>query len=347
MKKYFISLLILTSTYYQTWAQDPACAGIDEGKSPISVGEKTFITADFLNGSSTAFQSTTTVQWLINTPPCIEIRGTGNYFFDDANAANYVDVTVTAYDPVDGQLLQITSKPGVAFPGGLIGAWNITFDIFGKTEANNQPYSIQAISNPLVGTNNTGNDNVGQSISVVGVLPVSILDFSAVAKTGNAVLNWNVTQEINAHRYEVEHSINGNNFNKVGTVTATNAKTYNFTHNNPITGANYYRLRIADLDGKINYSGIRKVSFESNGKIVVYPLPASTVINIVVADNAIGKAAQLKLTDMMGRLVQQEQIRNLNRTESISVGLIPNGIYYLNLRTDNGTEFKQLISVQH
>jgi trimeric autotransporter adhesin len=56
-------------------------------------------------------------------------------------------------------------------------------------------------------------------------------------------------------------------------------------HKNPVTGANLYRLKIANLNGTISYSNIVTLMYGNRASlvktsIVVYPNPVQTTLNL-------------------------------------------------------------------
>jgi hypothetical protein len=59
------------------------------------------------------------------------------------------------------------------------------------------------------------------SVSVVGTLPIAILNFAGNYKNGIGCLNWTTANTKDVKRFEVERSITGNNFSKIGSVNAT------------------------------------------------------------------------------------------------------------------------------
>jgi hypothetical protein len=327
-----ISLLLSVTVM----AQDPAIAGIDKSKSPIAVNEKAIIQADFLNGSSTAFASTTQVQWIINIPPAIEYKGT--YSFDDGTAASYVDVTYTPYNATDGQIIFITSRPGIAFPGNA--AYTISIEITGKIASqSNQPFSIQAESTPAVGTNNNGNDNVASSISTSSTiisLPVKLISFTAQTPDNKtADLQWITATERNTDYFEVLRAADGTNFNVIGKIAAKGNSTienkYVLKDADPVPGVNYYRLKMVDKDGGVDYSNINKLSFGilRNG-LAVYPNPAGSIIHI--------KSGQGKvlLTNSNGMTVIQEKFTDGSLL--MSIHQLAAGTYFVHFIPADGSQ---------
>ncbi|HFA49288.1 MAG TPA: hypothetical protein ENJ95_09750 [Bacteroidetes bacterium] len=55
---------------------------------------------------------------------------------------------------------------------------------------------------------------------------------------------------------------------------------YNFIHQNPNSGINYYRLKQIDFDGGFEYSKIISVEIKKDNDINIYPNPMNGEINI-------------------------------------------------------------------
>jgi hypothetical protein len=100
-------------------------------------------------------------------------------------------------------------------------------------------------------------------------LPVTLAAFTAQAvQNRDALLRWTTASEVNSARFEVERSLDGKSFTKVGQLAAkgnsTTASDYSFTDKgvaNLASGQVYYRLHQVDLDGTAAYSPVRVVSF--------------------------------------------------------------------------------------
>ena len=74
-------------------------------------------------------------------------------------------------------------------------------------------------------------------------------------------MNWLSSNEENLNTYQVQRSTDGSNFadltnGNMAAKNSSNAVNYNFTDNNPVSGINYYRLKITDKAGKISFSTI-------------------------------------------------------------------------------------------
>ena len=139
---------------------------------------------------------------------------------------------------------------------------------------------------------------------VYNVLPVTLSSFSGTASE-QVQLEWVTSAELNNERFIVETSTEGEVFNRIGEIagagTSTEAHTYQFTHQTPIAGANYYRLKQVDFDGTFAYSKVIAINAVGNDKIFVFPNPVKDQLNIQY-DHSKGPAT-LFLFDAMGRRI--------------------------------------------
>ncbi len=96
------------------------------------------------------------------------------------------------------------------------------------------------------------------------LLPVTWKSFSAKQVNNDVRLDWKVENNANASHYEIEHSFDGINFERIGTVSnTTNDVTYEFLHRGVLSGAHFYRIRQFDFDGKNTYSKIVSVTIKT------------------------------------------------------------------------------------
>ena len=69
----------------------------------------------------------------------------------------------------------------------------------------------------------------------------------AAQKQTSTILNWSVTTQINNNKYIIEHSKDGKDFSPIGEIegdgTNNEERHYDYTHDNPSIGVNYYRIK--------------------------------------------------------------------------------------------------------
>ena len=110
------------------------------------------------------------------------------------------------------------------------------------------------------------------------VLPVVLTDFNALLN-GNAIsISWETQIEVNAGHFTIERSADGSNWEAIGTVNAKGnssvAGYYSFTDASPLSGSNYYRMQMVDLDGNEAASKVIHIATSvTEGKIGIFPNP--------------------------------------------------------------------------
>ncbi|MDB5267543.1 MAG: hypothetical protein JWP58_583, partial [Hymenobacter sp.] len=113
-------------------------------------------------------------------------------------------------------------------------------------------------------------------------LPVELTAFTAIPAGPAAVrLAWATATEKNSRAFDIERSLNGETFARIGTVAAAGSssspRAYELLDAKLPTGAAqlYYRLKQVDADGTFNYSPVRTVALTgATAGLSLYPNPA-------------------------------------------------------------------------
>ncbi|HSI89526.1 MAG TPA: M43 family zinc metalloprotease, partial [Adhaeribacter sp.] len=140
-------------------------------------------------------------------------------------------------------------------------------------------------------------------------LPVELASLAGKQLGATIALNWETASEINNAFFAVEHSATGRDFTAVGQVkgngTTNFNQRYNFTHRQPATGKNYYRLKQVDLNGNFTYS--RVIVVESKTGIAtdlnLYPNPVTSDLHLTYSLNQEQAAIRVELYDLTGKMV--------------------------------------------
>jgi hypothetical protein len=180
----------------------------------------------------------------------------------------------------------------------------------------------------------------GNGFSRISVLPIKLSDFSAALLINHTVsLTWVTQQELNASRFVIERSTDGLKWETAGIVKATgntsNTIKYSFVDMNPTDGANYYRLKLVDLDESFEYSIIKTVQHTASKNINVYPNPVQSFVYVSVPVS--NTATTVRLLNTTGQVLQ-ERTTNGN-TVSIPVQQYTAGTYFIQVVKADG--FKQ------
>jgi hypothetical protein len=185
--------------------------------------------------------------------------------------------------------------------------------------------------------NITENDNRSTVASVTaGPSPVSLISFNAQKEAQTAVLSWSTAEEINSDRFEVEHSLNGKNWQMIGSVAAKgntkNTQWYTFTDTNPANGSNLYRLRMIDRDGSFDITRAKSLEFDITIETAMYPNPVSE--RLLLKTNDLGQIRRVVLYNASGKSVLESDSIAAN---GIDVKSLPTGFYVVKVTRTNGS----------
>lgn len=247
------------------------------------------------------------------------------------------------YDPVSKVLIGTSNAPLPVGPNA-----DFTVDVVGTaitpgTLAPLGTLNYFSDNNPPITNSDTGNDIQTLGINVDAALPVTLTSFLAVKEGKLTNLRWSTTTETNSDRFEVEHSMNGDAWTKIGTVLSNGEssvlRNYSFTDKNPENGENLYRLRMIDRDGTFAYSRIRSAKFEGPAAdLSVYPNPVAD--KLFVRDFT--KVTGVAILDMTGRVVQQSDVIS---NGEMNVKSLRNGIYLVRITRVDGSVSTQRIVI--
>ena len=178
-------------------------------------------------------------------------------------------------------------------------------------------------------------------VSNFAALPVTLTTFNAIAKGNEVALTWSTASESNSSHFAVERSSNGRDFKEIGRVksngNSTTAKNYSFTDKAPLTGKNFYRIKMVDLDATFKFSEMRTVNL--NGSDLEFsfgPNPVQTEASIRITGSQRVRLT-LTVTDLMGRTMKTLNFikQDNNFTQKISLAELPIGQYVLTIKGDN------------
>jgi Leucine-rich repeat (LRR) protein len=167
-------------------------------------------------------------------------------------------------------------------------------------------------------------------------LPLTLLQFTGLPQGNAIVLQWQTTNEVNTRQFIIQRASDDVSFASIGTVTAKStpeANAYNFTDNSPLTGNNFYRLKMADLDGHFTYSPIVLVRLDAAPLTsFAYPNPAHAMTSLVFNSRAASNYS-IQITDLSGKKLSEivgTSISGLNKVD-IDVHGYAAGVYTITI----------------
>lgn len=185
--------------------------------------------------------------------------------------------------------------------------------------------------------NNAGTEQWDfQDITITGtVLPVELLKFDAKKISQKTHLSWSTASETNNAHFRIERGADGRVFTEIGRVagagTVRETREYAFIDERPLPGANFYRLRQVDFDGRFSFSPVRRVVVgQAAGAFLLYPSPASDFLQIQLAESADTDSAW-EIFDAAGRQVMRGVLPAESAALPVFIGDLLPGAYYFRL----------------
>jgi hypothetical protein len=166
-------------------------------------------------------------------------------------------------------------------------------------------------------------------------------NFAANSVNGKAILSWSVTENESGKYFEIQRSVDGQNFQKAGTITATNktgVEEYVFTEN--FSGKNtYYRIRLVNASHVEIMSQVRMIkSSQGQNQVTLLGNPVQTKVQFNVTGAASSRAV-VSVYNMAGIRVSSAKIdlvAGVNK-HSIDMSTQPSGNYIIEI-ADNGAK---------
>ena len=194
-------------------------------------------------------------------------------------------------------------------------------------------------ASPLTGTTITSTRNGLTSFSDFTIaysgspLPVTFTSLTGNIRNGQAQLNWTIADEHNVDHYQVEESNNGMQFRNLTQVDASNRSAYQASDASLNAGANFYRVKAVDIDGKLTYSKIIRLENSAiDQQIRVYPNPSQGELTLGL--NIAAGNYQIRVINAVGQIVLQQPLTHEGGSRSLPLALpkLNAGIYQLEVR---------------
>ncbi len=174
-----------------------------------------------------------------------------------------------------------------------------------------------------------------------GTVPVELTSFAAKVNEGTVILTWSTSTETNNSGFEIQRSVNGKNYSKIGFVkgqgSSVEANNYSFMDKPEISSTFYYRLKQVDFNGLSSYSDVIKVSLQSPKSFTLgqnYPNPFNPTTSISFTLPVDSKVS-LKVFNVLG----QEVASLLNSTISagqhqitFNASNLNSGVYFYQIK---------------
>lgn len=176
------------------------------------------------------------------------------------------------------------------------------------------------------------------------LMPIENLSFYGYYNNLENVLYWEITAEFSYDYFEIQKSLDGVNFYKIGSTENSNYSptevNYMFFDSDPLPDNNYYRLRMIDFDGQFRYSNLIDVVVSENvvDNLSLYPNPTN---NIIAVETYRDGVKTFYLTNALGETLQT--IRTEENSITINLNTISSGVYFIKLESGVNSQTQMFV----
>ena len=197
----------------------------------------------------------------------------------DQNTADY-SVRIIKYDMVTGDEKSTgdayTATDSERTYGGPTDLWG---EVWTDDMINDNGFGVAIAAQRIDGTPGTTSGRIDNITITVyyedpSTLPVSLVNFSAKKNNKSIDVSWTTEIESNMSHYEIQRSSDGRNFSTIQRTQSSNSVNrinYGVSDSKPLNAISYYRLKMVETDGTVNYSRIASVHFATGNSTTVYP----------------------------------------------------------------------------
>jgi hypothetical protein len=175
-----------------------------------------------------------------------------------------------------------------------------------------------------------------------GPLPIRLLAFNATKLTSTkSFITWETAEFSSAdEKFEVQRAASDKEFVTIGVLVGSGSSHfYNFTDEDAKTGINYYRLKMTDKDGDVNYSRTVAIMNNAEGLLItsLFPTIVTDRATFTIATTS-RQRIDMVITDIQGRVMMRRNFNMVAGNMSVELPMenIGAGAYFLTAVTEDG-----------
>jgi len=221
-----------------------------------------------------------------------------------------------------GASIQTASGPSAQVSYSSFGTFTITLTVTENGCTSTTTKTVTVTTSPSI----CGNGLVGLNATLMEMSGHSLV-----------ALDWVMEDAVQGLSYEVEHAADGENYERIGTVTTPVRVTsgiafFEFMDHSPKNGRNWYRLKITDQSGNVNYSEIAEVIIIVDSKLVyLYPNPVQGELTLELFET-FNEPVSIEIIASNGAVLQKVSASPQDKRVIIDFAEYPAGAYFLRLR---------------
>ena len=173
------------------------------------------------------------------------------------------------------------------------------------------------------------------------VLPITLLNFQVHDLGKDVRIEWETADEVNLDEYNIEKSLDGNNFYTISTQHSEelDEKLHNYFYfdHEDTNGTLYYRIKSVDLDGQFTYSETKSIHRKTPFNLQISPNPFSDLLNLSVVNNE-NIETTINIYNLHHQLIYTNNFISEFKQINFDMSSHVNGIYVLTIINKNNTE---------
>ena len=181
-------------------------------------------------------------------------------------------------------------------------------------------------------------------------LPVMFADVKGYQKNNGVQIEWSNLTERDLTNYIVERSTNGTSYSEIAQQAArsnnNDKQSYVAFDATPVMGANYYRVKVNEINGKIIYSKVIRVDIAKSAQgFSLYPNPVTGNVISVSLNNKAGQY-NVKVSTNGGQQVYSGKLNHQGGSMTQTIELpssVKPGVYNIVISGDNYREAKMFV----
>ncbi|MFM9945356.1 MAG: T9SS type A sorting domain-containing protein [Bacteroidia bacterium] len=266
------------------------------------------------------------------------------------NGSNNITLTYSAFGSAITQVtITVGGKGTAVYSGGQISGATTTSVTLTLTSPTSGVSTIVSTDQSSASAGIVTTDgSTSQTCNTLTTLPATLTTFTGKLLPNKVLLNWATVTEINNDKFDVERSINGVDFIKVGEVkgNGNSDQLIKYTYSDNTIGellatTLFYRLKQVDYNGEFEYSPTTLVKKTNTlGTVTVFPNPATTTLNVELNNSELVNNT-LQVIGLDGKIYLQSNIET--QSASLDVSSLAKGVYFLKVLS---ADIAQAITVQ-
>lgn len=154
-------------------------------------------------------------------------------------------------------------------------------------------------------------------------------------------LNWTTDPAVEVSSMSLERSADGVTFETIREIEGAQQASGGYEDMTPLPGTNYYRIRVQNPNGSIQFSQVLLLNRSEDFSLTIYPTPSGGIINVAIESKEPDVYAVIVYSAYGQKVITKQIAVNTRRhVEAISVVGLARGVYFVSAYGKDGKKIK-------